>query len=87
VLEEQIERRSLGDLDYTRPAPAGSKGRWMNNVFIERLRKSVNYKDFSLKAYDSTAEIKKGLAAYFTLCNEKRWHHNFDRKKSNYGLF
>jgi len=56
------------------------KGRWMDNVFIERLWKSVKYEDIYLKAYNSMAETKKGLAAYFTFYNEKRWHQNFDRK-------
>ena len=56
------------------------KGRWMDNVFIERLWKSVKYEDIYLKAYGSMAEVKKGLAAYFTFYNEKRWHQNFDRK-------
>jgi putative transposase len=56
------------------------KGRWMDNVFIERLWKSVKYEDIYLKAYDSMAEVKKGLASYFMFYNEKRWHQNFDRK-------
>ena len=43
------------------------KGRWMDNVFIERLWKSVKYEDIYLKAYNSMAETKRGLAAYFTL--------------------
>jgi putative transposase len=56
------------------------KGRWMDNVFIERLWKSVKYEDIYLKAYNSMSETNKGLAAYFTFYNEKRWHQNFDRK-------
>ena len=56
------------------------KGRWMDNIFIERLWKSVKYEDIYLKAYDSIVEVKKGLATYFTFYNEKRWHQNFDRK-------
>jgi putative transposase len=56
------------------------KGRWMDNVFIERLWKSVKYEDIYLKAYGSMAEVKKGLGAYFTFHNERRWHLNFDRK-------
>jgi len=56
------------------------KGRWMDNVFIERLWKSVKYEDIYLKAYNSMAETKKGLTAYFKFYNEKRWHQNFDRK-------
>jgi putative transposase len=56
------------------------KGRWMDNVFIERLWKSVKYEDIYLKAYASMAEVKNGLARYFNLYNEKRWHNHFDRK-------
>jgi putative transposase len=56
------------------------KGRWMDNVFIERLWKSVKYEDIYLKAYASMAEVKNGLANYFQFYNEKRWHNNFDRK-------
>ncbi|MFA5942296.1 MAG: IS3 family transposase [Candidatus Paceibacterota bacterium] len=56
------------------------KGRWMDNVFIERLWKSVKYEDIYLKAYGSMAEVKKGLATYFMFYNEKRWHQNFDKK-------
>ncbi|MDO9230716.1 MAG: IS3 family transposase [Syntrophales bacterium] len=56
------------------------KGRWMDNVFIERLWKSVKYEDIYLKGYSSMAEVKKGLASYFTFYNEKRWHQNFDRE-------
>lgn len=56
------------------------KGRWMDNVFIERLWKSVKYEDIYLKAYGSMKELKKGLSDYFTFYNEKRWHNTFDRK-------
>ena len=56
------------------------KGRWMDNVFIERLWKSVKYEDIYLKAYGSMKELKKGLADYFQFYNEKRWLNTFDRK-------
>ncbi len=56
------------------------KGRWMDNVFIERLWKSVKYEDIYLKAYSSITETRKGLSPYFKFYNEKRWHQNFDRK-------
>jgi len=56
------------------------KGRWMDNVFIERLWKSVKYEDIYLKAYSSMMELRKGLATYFTFYNERRWHQSFDRK-------
>jgi putative transposase len=56
------------------------KGRWMDNVFIERLWKSVKYEDIYLKGYSSMSEVKEGLSSYFMFYNEKRWHQHFDRK-------
>ena len=56
------------------------KGRWMDNVFIERLWRSVKYEDIYLKGYSSITEVKKGLSSYFMFYNEKRWHQSFDRK-------
>ena len=56
------------------------KGRWMDNVFIERLWKSLKYEDIYLKAYNSMKELKKGLTDCFQFYNEKRWHNTFDRK-------
>ena len=56
------------------------KGRWMDNVFIERLWKSVKYEDIYLKAYTSMAEVRNGLTSYFQFYNEKRWHNSFDKK-------
>ena len=37
------------------------KGRWRDNVFVERLWRSVKYEDIYLKAYGSIIELKKGL--------------------------
>jgi len=56
------------------------KGRWRDNVFIERLWKSVKYEDIYLKSYGSMTEARRGLTQYFKFYNEKRWHGNFDRK-------
>ena len=43
------------------------KGRWMDNVFIERLWKSVKYEEVYLNAYDSMAEARQGLQRYFSI--------------------
>jgi len=56
------------------------KSLWTDNVFVERLWKSVKYKDIHPKTYGSMAEMKKGLGAYFAFYNERRWHQNFDSK-------
>ena len=54
------------------------RGRWMDNVFIERLWKSVKYEDVYLKAYDSIGEVRKGLTAWFDRYNRRRRHQRLD---------
>jgi putative transposase len=56
------------------------KGRWMDNVFIERLWKSVKYEDVYLKAYSSIAEARQGLREYFEFYNRRRRHQSLDRR-------
>ncbi len=56
------------------------KGRWMDNVFIERLWWSVKYQDVYLKAYSSIAEARKGLSEYFEFYNSQRRHQSLDRR-------
>jgi len=54
------------------------RGRWMDNVFIERLWKSVKYEEVYLKAYNSITEIRKGLTAWFDRYNKQRRHQGLD---------
>jgi len=54
------------------------RGRWVDNVFVERLWRSVKYEDIYLKAYGSIAEAKEGLAAYFEFYNSRRRHQGLD---------
>lgn len=50
------------------------KGSWQDNVFVERLWKTVKYEEVYLKAYDSVGDVKANLATYLRLYNE-RWPH------------
>ena len=54
------------------------KGRWMDNVFIERLWRSVKYEDIYLKDYGSVAELRRGLNRYFHYYNDQRTHQSLD---------
>lgn len=54
------------------------RGRWMDNVFIERLWKSVKYEDVYLKAYNSIAEARQELTKYFDRYNKRRRHQGLD---------
>lgn len=59
------------------------KGRWIDNVFIERLWRSVKYEDVYLKAYGSISEAKSGLREYFDLYNFRRPHQGLDDRIPN----
>jgi len=50
------------------------KGRWVDNVFIERLWRSLKYEEVYLKAYESVAEAKQSIGEYFRFYNEERHH-------------
>lgn len=50
------------------------RGRWMDNVFIERLWRSVKYEEVYLKAYDSISEARRELGVYFDFYNMRRRH-------------
>lgn len=56
------------------------RGRWLDNVFIERLWRSVKYEDIYLKAYESIPETREGLTDYFKFYNNKRRHQSLDRR-------
>jgi putative transposase len=56
------------------------RGRWMDNIMIERLWKSVKYEDVYLKAYESIPDVKEGLKTYFEFYNSRRRHQSLDRR-------
>jgi putative transposase len=54
------------------------KGRWIDNVFIERLWGSVQYEDVYLRAYEDGRQLERGLSRYFALYNGQRLHEALD---------
>jgi putative transposase len=59
------------------------KGRWMDNVFIERLWRSVKYEEVYLKAYENLNEARGSLKRYFEFYNQKRRHQTLDCTPDN----
>src|SRR5271167_2002133 len=55
------------------------KGSWRDNVFVERLWRSVKYEEVYLKAYDSVSEARTSLADYLAFYNQRRPHSSLDR--------
>ncbi len=56
------------------------KGAWRDNVFIERLWRSVKYEEVYLHAYDTVADSRSGIGKYFDLYNQKRPHSSLNRQ-------
>ena len=56
------------------------KGRWLDNVFVERLWRSVKYEDIYLRAYETPTALGAGLARYFQFYNGRRRHAALNRR-------
>ena len=54
------------------------KGAWRDNVFVERLWRSVKYEEVYLHAYDSVADARSGIGHYLDLYNRRRPHSSLD---------
>ena len=52
------------------------KGRCMDNVFVERLWRSIKYEDVYLKAYQNGTEAKRGIGTYLAFYNQERPHQS-----------
>jgi len=50
------------------------KGRYLDNIFIERLWRSLKYEEIFLKAYGSPAEARVGIGAWLSFYNDERPH-------------
>ncbi len=56
------------------------KGRALDNVFVERLWRSVKYECIYLYEWETVKEVRKGLAKYFNFYNYERPHQGIQGK-------
>ena len=54
------------------------KGAWRDNVFVERLWRSVKYEEVYLRAYDSVSDARASIGRYLDLYNRRRPHSSLD---------
>jgi putative transposase len=59
------------------------RGAWRDNVFVERLWKSIKYEEVYLHAYESVSDAKAGIGRYVTFYNSRRPHRSLDRQTPN----
>jgi putative transposase len=54
------------------------RGRALDNVFVERLWRSVKYEDIYIRGYETVPELHRGLSRYFGFYNGERLHQSLD---------
>ncbi len=80
-----VRRSEFTSEEWTAPLKAAGvaismdgKGRWIDNVFIERLWRSVKYEEVYLRGYSTGIEARQWLSKYFSFYNNRRLHENLD---------
>jgi putative transposase len=63
------------------------KGCWRDNVFVERLWKTIKYEEVYLHAYDTVSAAKESLTRYISFYNGRRPHTALDRQTPNAAYF
>lgn len=63
------------------------RGRWVDNVFVERLWRSVKYEHVYLHAYESVTEAREKLAGYFEFYNGQRPHSSLGARTPDAAYF
>ena len=63
------------------------KGSWRDNVFVERLWRSVKYEEVYLRAYDSVSEARSSIGRYLGFYNTKRPHSSLDARTPDHAYF
>jgi putative transposase len=63
------------------------KGSWRDNVFVERLWKSVKYEEVYLHAYDSVGHARSSLGKYLDFYNRRRPHSSLDARTPDEAYF
>ena len=63
------------------------KGCWRDNVFVERLWRTIKYEEVYLRAYASVSEARTGIGRYLTFYNSRRPHSSLDGKTPDQAYF
>ena len=63
------------------------KGAWRDNVFVERLWRSVKYEEVYLRAYDTASEARASIGRYLDFYNRRRPHSSLDGTTPNHAYF
>ena len=63
------------------------KGRWIDDVFVERLWKTIKYEEIYLSAYNTVSEASAGLKRYISFYKQRRSHKANGRVPPDYRYY
>ena len=63
------------------------RGAWRDNVFVERLRRTIKYEKVYLHPYNTVPEARAAIRKYLIFYNTKRTHSSFDGQTPNQAYF
>lgn len=63
------------------------KGAWRDNVFVERVWRSVKYEEVYLKAYESVSHARRSIGDYINLYNQRRPHSSLEDRTPDEAYF
>jgi len=63
------------------------KGSWRDNVFVERLWRSIKYEEVYLRAYDTVSDARASIGRYLVFYNSRRPHSSLDRQTPDQAYF
>ena len=63
------------------------RGAWRDNVFVERLWRSVKYEEVYLRGYETVAEARRLIGMYLDFFNRKRPHSSLDARTPDQAYF
>ena len=74
-------------LEHATRISMDGRGSWRDNVFVERLWRSVKYEEVYLRGYDSVAEARGSIGGYLGFYNRKRPHSSLGGKTPDHVYF
>jgi len=74
-------------LENTIAISMDGRGSWRDNVFVERLWRSVKYEEVYLRAYDTVGEARASLGRYLNFYNQQRPHSSLDARTPDRAYF
>ena len=94
MLRRPVESAQFSSIDFTKVLKTAEiaismdgKGAWRDNVFVERLWRTVKYEEVYLRAYDSVSEARASIAKYLAFYNQGRPHSSLDGRTPDEAYF